>query len=59
MDSPKNNYMYNEKVMMWASYMADLYSVDDILDLCIEDDEDLVVDDSGEWYNIYASEADG
>jgi|688.fasta_scaffold32128_4 hypothetical protein len=56
MDSPK--YLYNERVMMWASYMSDLYSIDDIYELYTEEEEDLIVDDSGEWYNIYASEAD-
>jgi hypothetical protein len=44
--------------MMWASYMSDLYSIDDIYELYTEEEEDLIVDDSGEWYNIYESEAD-
>jgi hypothetical protein len=38
--------------------MSDLYSIDDIYELYTEEEEDLIVDDSGEWYNIYASEAD-
>jgi len=46
--------MYNENVMKWCGpYDAEEYD-----DLIVYDEEIIVVDDSGEWYNIYASEAD-
>ena len=47
--------MYNENVMKWCGpYYTEEYD-----DLIVYDEDIIVVDDSGEWYNIYGSEADG
>ena len=62
MDSHKfwnNLIMYNENVMSWCGSIADIYTEDDGYDILIDEcDEIIVYDDSGEWYNIYESEAD-
>jgi hypothetical protein len=48
-----NLIMYNENVLKWCGSMYD--EVDILID---EDEEVIVYDDSGEWYNIDGSEAD-
>lgn len=48
-----NLIMYNENVLKWCGS-----NYDDIDVLIDEDEEIIVYDDTGEWYNIYASEAD-
>jgi hypothetical protein len=56
MDSHKfwtNLTMYNDNVLKWCGS-----NYDDI-DVLIDEDEEIVVyDDAGEWYNIDESEAD-
>lgn len=47
--------MYNENVLKWCGP----YDTEEYDDLIVYDEEIVVVDDSGEWYNnIYGSEAD-
>jgi len=49
----KNLTMYNENVLKWCGS-----NYDDIDVLIDEDEEIIVYDDAGEWYNIDESEAD-
>lgn len=50
----KNLTMYNENVLKWCGSMYE-----DDTDLLIDDADEIIdYDDSDEWYNIYASEAD-
>jgi len=49
-----NLIMYNDNVLKWCGSMYD--EVDILID---EDEEVILYDDTGEWYNIYESEADG
>jgi hypothetical protein len=56
MDSHKfwnNLTMYNENVLKWCGFMYE--EVDILID---EDEEIILYDDTGEWYNIDESEAD-
>lgn len=47
--------MYNENVMKWCGP----YDQEEYEELIGDDERDIIVyDDSNEWYNIYASEAD-
>lgn len=47
--------MYNENVMKWCGP----YDTEEYEELIVDDERDMVYDDSEEWYNIYASGADG
>jgi len=49
----KNLTMYNENVLKWCGS-----NYDDIDVLIDEDEEIIVYDDAGEWYNIDEPEAD-
>lgn len=49
----KNLTMYNANVLKWCGS-----NYDDIDVLIDEDEEIIVYDDAGEWYNIDESEAD-
>jgi len=49
----KNFTMYNENVLKWCGS-----NYDDIDVLIDEDEEIIVYDDAGEWYNIDEPEAD-